>query len=167
MPPASILASPVLTRSLPFQHFTDWDDLSTQLALASFRGLMPKVRMVNLPGSDIYGRKYGGPAAPAEMSQVVAGQDAHIARLVGVYKQSGIFDQTLFVITADHGMVSNSHFVDSKHTRAGVQRVGARYSFHMGGSGKYVYLVDDAHSKTNSPKNAGPFAPPQLYEVSA
>jgi arylsulfatase A-like enzyme len=50
-------------------------------------------------------------ADPKDMTPIIRSDDYAIARIVAAYKQLGIFDKTLFVITADHGMASNRHIV--------------------------------------------------------
>jgi arylsulfatase A-like enzyme len=96
--------------------------------------------MVNLPGADVYGHLYGGPATPAVMSQVVAGLDRDIDRIVQAYKKAGIFGQTMFVVTADHGMVPNDHAVPGDTTKATVRQAGGQYQFHTGGTAADIYL---------------------------
>jgi predicted AlkP superfamily pyrophosphatase or phosphodiesterase len=143
-PPADFLAAPTLRLRLPLQHFTDWDYLSTVLALASIKAFRPRVLMVNLPGTDYYGHPYGGPATPAVFKQIVAGVDRNIGRVVQAYKDAGIFDQTLFVVTADHGMVPNVRAVDGALTKKVVLQAGGHYYFHTGGTAAYIYLHNPA-----------------------
>jgi len=139
-PDVDFFAGKHLTLPLPLAHFTDWDYLSSQLALAALARYRPEVLMVNLPGSDVYGHKYGGPNSPGIMTHVVAGQDRAIGRIVRAYQSAGIYDQTLFVVTADHAMVPNTHAVGPDQIGAAVRQAGARVQFHTGGSGKYIYL---------------------------
>lgn len=141
-PPADFFSAPNLRRSLPLQHFTDWDDLAAELALAAVRAYRPKALMVNLPGSDVYGHKFAGARAPHIMARVITGQDRAIARIVRAYHDAGILAQTLFVITADHGMAANNHAVSPNQVRAAVKAAGARYLFHTGGTAKYIYLAN-------------------------
>jgi arylsulfatase A-like enzyme len=103
--------------------------------------------MVNLPGSDFYGHKFGGLDNPAIMARVVAGQDRQVGKLLDAYRGAGIFDQTLFVLTADHGMVPNHHELNPKMVSAVGQETGAGFLFHTGGTGKYVYLDDRSMRK--------------------
>jgi len=139
VPPASFFARPGLEQKMPLSHFTDWDYLSTVLALAAIEEFRPRVLMVNFPGPDVYGHPYGGPATPAVFKQVVAGVDRNIGRIVQAYKDAGIYDQTVFVVTADHGMVPNARAVDGALTRAVARRAGGDYLFHTGGTAAYIY----------------------------
>lgn len=149
-PPSDLLSRPELSLPLPLKHFSDWDMLSARLALAAFAEVRPRVLMVNLPGSDYYGHKFGGLDSKGVMSRVIAGQDRQIARIVEAYRDAGLFDKTLFVVTADHGMVPNHHDVDPKQVTAAVGRAGAQYLFHTGGTGKYVYLKDNSRNRAEA-----------------
>jgi Type I phosphodiesterase / nucleotide pyrophosphatase len=140
LPPADFLKRRDLTFTLPTKHFSDWDQLSGRLAQAAVKSFHPRVLMVNLPGADVYGHSFGGPASPRVMSQVAAGADKAIQRIVQTYKAAGIFDQTLFVVTADHGMVPNSHTVLPKKLKAIVGSAGGKYYFHTGYTAAYIYL---------------------------
>jgi len=146
-PPASFFSRPGLQEKLPLGHFTDWDYLSTVLALEAVAEFRPKALMVNLPSADYYGHPYGGPASPAVFQQVVSGVDRNIGRIVQAYKEAGIFDETLFVVTADHGMVPNVRAVDGALTRAVVGQAGGEYLFHTGGTAAYIYLKNGSASK--------------------
>lgn len=141
-PQDDFFSHPGLRTRLPMQHFTDWDYLSSALALAALQEYRPRVLMVNLPGADVYGHPYGGPASPAVMRPIVSGLDRNIDRIVGAYKAAGIYDQTLFVITADHGMVPNARSVDGSITKAVVRGAGGRYLFHTGGTAADIYLAN-------------------------
>jgi predicted AlkP superfamily pyrophosphatase or phosphodiesterase len=155
VPPASFLARPGLEQKLPLSHFTDWDYLSTALALAAIAEFRPRVLMVNLPGADVYGHPYGGPATPAVFNQVVAGVDRNIGRIVQAYKDAGIYDQTVFVVTADHGMVPNVRAVEGALTKAVTRRAGGDYLFHTGGTAAYIYQNNASGARAVAQAMAG------------
>lgn len=146
-PPPEFFQHPGLQMHLPLRHFTDWDYFSTMLALAAFAEFRPEVLMVNLPGADVYGHPYGGPATPTVFREVVAGLDRNIGRIVQAYQQAGIYDQTLFVVTADHGMVPNDRAVDGSATKQAVLQAGGQYLFHTGGTAADVYLHNWWHAR--------------------
>ncbi|MGH2441610.1 MAG: alkaline phosphatase family protein, partial [Chloroflexota bacterium] len=150
LPPASFIARPELHLQLPARKFTDWDYLSGMLALASLEDFQPKVLMVNFPGADVYGHPYGGPATPAVLSKVAAGIDRNIDRIVQAYRKAGIYDQTLFVLTADHGMVPNDRAVDGATTKATVRQSSGNYFFHTGGTMAAIYLHNRFHARAVS-----------------
>jgi hypothetical protein len=147
LPDPEVLNHPSLRPVLPMKHFTDWDYLSGLLALTTFKAYRPNVLMVNFPGGDVYGHPYGGPDAPAIFAQIAAGIDRNIARIVQAYKQAGIFNQTLFVITADHGMVPNNRSVDGAVTKTAVRQAGGQYLFHTGGTAADIYLHNYWHAR--------------------
>jgi len=149
-PPDEVLQDPALQIRLPLQHFTDWDWLSAQLALVTLRQVQPKALLINMPGADVYGHPYGGPATPAVMAQIAAGLDRNIARIVAAYKQAGIYDQTVFVVTADHGMVPNARAVSGDVTKAAVRQAGGHYLFHTGGTAADIYLQNPWHGRAVS-----------------
>lgn len=140
VPPADFFHHQYLREPFPLRHVTDWDWLSTVLALTSIEAFRPDVLMVNLPGADIYGHLFGGPAAPQVMKQVVAGLDRNIGHIVDAYKRAGIYRQTLFVVTADHGMVPNARTVPNNATKAAVRQAGGEYLFHTGGTAANIHL---------------------------
>lgn len=150
VPPPDFFDHPYLREALPLRHFTDWDWLSTMLALSAIESFHPEVLMVNLPGADVYGHPYGGPATPAVMRQVVTGLDRNIGRIVDTYKQAGIYSQTLFVITADHGMVPNDRTVAGDATKAAVRQAGGQYLFHTSGTAADIYLRNYWHARAVS-----------------
>jgi predicted AlkP superfamily pyrophosphatase or phosphodiesterase len=152
LPPDDFLALPGLHVSSTLHHLTDWDYLSAMMGLAALEHLQPRVLMVNLPGTDYYGHRYGGPATPAAMKQVIAGQDRNIARIVSAYKRAGIFDKTLFVVTSDHGMVPNTHTVTPAQIQSAVKEAGGQYFFHTGGTATDLYLRDPKHARRVSAK---------------
>ena len=147
LPPKAFFSRHSLGAALPLRSLSEWDDLSSKLALAAFHDYRPRALLINLPGSDYYGHKFGGPASPNLMRKVVEGQDRIIGALTSAYKHAGIFDKTLFVITADHGMVPNAHEIKPNQVSDAVERAGAQYLFHTGGTAKYIYLQDRFHSK--------------------
>jgi Type I phosphodiesterase / nucleotide pyrophosphatase len=150
VPPPDFFNHPYLREALPLTNFTDWDWLSTMLALSAIESFHPEVLMVNLPGADVYGHPYGGPATPSVMRQVVAGLDRNIGRMLDAYKLAGIYDQTLFVVTADHGMVPNDRSVPGSSTKTAVQQAGGQYFFHTGGTAADIYLHNYWHARAVS-----------------
>jgi predicted AlkP superfamily pyrophosphatase or phosphodiesterase len=146
-PHPDVLSAAALRPSLPMKHFTDWDYLSAMLALTAFQAYRPEVLMVNFPSGDVYGHPYGGSASPEIFSQVVAGIDRNLGRIVNAYRSAGIFDQTLFVIAGDHGMVPNYRTVAGATTKAVTREAGGQYMFHTGGTAADIYLHNYWHAR--------------------
>ncbi|HLJ67055.1 MAG TPA: alkaline phosphatase family protein [Chloroflexota bacterium] len=141
-PPRDILTNPHLRFPRQQQTFGDWDSMSTMLALATVSELRPRALLVNFPGVDVYGHTFGGPATPAVTSQVVAAADRNLGHLVKAYRDAGLYDQTLFVVVGDHGMVPNDRGVGSPEIKAAVRQAGGKYMFHTGGTAADIYLQD-------------------------
>jgi hypothetical protein len=139
-PPATFFAHAASNVKYPITHFSDWDYMSARIAVEAVHLYRPRALMVNLPGADYYGHPFGGPADPTVMRSVVEGLDRNIGRIVNAYKKLGIFDQTLWVITADHGMVPNDRSVGGKKIRAAVAAGGGDYYFHTGGTAAFIYV---------------------------
>ncbi|MFQ6126850.1 MAG: alkaline phosphatase family protein, partial [Candidatus Heimdallarchaeota archaeon] len=62
----------------------------------------PKLLMVHLDDTDTAGHEYG--AASDEYQQQIEGADAELGKIIQAYDNSGILEETLFIITSDHGM---------------------------------------------------------------
>lgn len=140
--PSGLAQSAAMRVSLPLKHFSDWDYWSAQLAIESIRAVRPTMLFLNLPGADVYGHLYGGIVAPAIMTRIVAGLDRNIARVISATKDAGTYDQTLFVVVADHGMSPNLHVVRPASVKRTLGRADAPQMFHTGGTASYIYLKD-------------------------
>lgn len=139
VPPAAFLRGQGLTQSWPLLY-GQFDAMSMTMALESLRAFDPRVLMINLPGTDIYGHRVGGPGDPATMKRIVAAADQQIGRLVTAYRDRGILEQTVFVVTGDHGMVPNTLAVDDSTIKAEIRAAGGDYLFHTGGNSAYIWL---------------------------
>lgn len=83
--------------------------LVVDFAIKALQRTRPRAVMLNLPEVDTVGhwsRKWY-----AEQSRVYKSFDQSLGRLIAAYKAEGIYDKTLFVITADHGMIQSKHRV--------------------------------------------------------
>lgn len=92
----------------PYQNPGDFDRWVVDAFLVMFDRKRPRLSMLNLPETDETGHKCGGLSAPETMKPVIRNVDAQIGKIMEAYKAAGIFEKTLFVITADHGMDTNA-----------------------------------------------------------
>jgi hypothetical protein len=92
----------------PYEHAGDFDTWVVDAFLVMFEKKRPRLSMINLPETDEMGHKCGGISAPEAMKPVIKNVDVQIGRIAHAYKAAGIFENTLFVVTADHGMVPNA-----------------------------------------------------------
>lgn len=65
----------------------------------------PRFMLLNLPLVDTKGHIYGGENALEEMESWVKNADTQVGRLVSELKALGIYEETLLVVCADHGMM--------------------------------------------------------------
>ncbi|HZU14450.1 MAG TPA: alkaline phosphatase family protein [Chloroflexota bacterium] len=138
-PPASFLKAPRLTWPWPLT-FGQFDEMAMTMAIEALHLLDPRVLLINLPGADIYGHRIGGPDAPKVMANIVQHADQQIGRLVSHLQRRGILDQTIIVVTADHGMVQNTYQLDDAVIKTAVKKAGGDLFFHVGGSSAYIWL---------------------------
>jgi len=81
------------------------DEWVVDLAIQILRKEHPRVMLLNLPLVDTWGHRTLGPASLDKMKPWLQNADKQIGRLVDEMKSEGIYDKTLIVVTADHGMV--------------------------------------------------------------
>ncbi|MCL4516730.1 MAG: alkaline phosphatase family protein [Firmicutes bacterium] len=74
----------------------------TDQAVALLEGFSPNLTAIIYNETDSAGHEYG-PDSP-EIAAAIEKVDRQIGALVGALKETGIFDQTVMVLTADHGM---------------------------------------------------------------
>jgi hypothetical protein len=88
------------------------DTLVVNFAIKSMQQYRPRGILINLPEVDTVGH-WSLNWYPEE-ARLYRSFDADLGRLVAAYKQAGIYNQTMFVITADHGMIQSKHRVFDK-----------------------------------------------------
>jgi arylsulfatase A-like enzyme len=114
------------------------------MALESLRTIDPRALMINLPSADLNGHRFGGPARLDVMKKIVRNCDKELGRLFTAFRNRGILDQTVFVVTADHGMVQNTYQIDDQLIKTAVREAGGDYLFHVGGNSAYIWLRNPA-----------------------
>jgi Type I phosphodiesterase / nucleotide pyrophosphatase len=85
------------------------DSLVVDFAIKALERQRPRAMMINLPEVDTVG--HWSSNWYAEEAMVYRTFDRSLGRLIDAYKAAGIYDKTLFVITADHGMIQSKHRV--------------------------------------------------------
>jgi arylsulfatase A-like enzyme len=139
VPPSAFLANKALQKKWPLRY-GQFDELAMTMALQALHAFDPRVLMINLPGCDTYGHSTGGPTRPDVMSKLVAGVDRQLGRLVKAYRDRNVLDETIFVVTADHGMVPNTYQVQDTVIKDAIRAAGGDYLFHTGGSAAFIWL---------------------------
>lgn len=145
VPPQSFLRRHGLTRAWPLLY-GQFDQMAMTMAIDALHAFDPRVLLVNLPGADIYGHRVGGPASPEVMGRIVRACDRQIGRLIAALRNRGMLDQTIFVVTSDHGMVRNTYQIDNAIIKMAVRQAGGDYMFHVGGSSAYIWLKNPKHA---------------------
>lgn len=143
VPPASTHFQSAGVNQEPYPEVQDL--LAARLTALLVRTVRPRAMLINLPGTDIEGHITGGVIDRKAMARVVAGADHAIGVILAAYKQAGLYNRTDFIVTADHGMVPNSHLVPFKTMYAGVRATKALYlEDDFLTTGGYLYLRNPA-----------------------
>lgn len=145
-PPDSILNDPSLNYTRGIEGYNE-DTWASDAATECVRQFKPGMMLINLPKTDEEGHRTGGIVAPNVMREVIANADAQVGRIVKAYKDAGMYDRTLFVVTADHGMLPNLHTVDGQAVRKNLEAAGIGIQGVTGGTGGFIYLKDPAQSE--------------------
>jgi arylsulfatase A-like enzyme len=75
------------------------------------------------------------------------GFDRDLGQIEAAYRKAGILDQTLFVVTADHGMMPITHFVPSDLITNAITQAGTTAPDIATNSGDYVWLADPSKAQ--------------------
>jgi predicted AlkP superfamily pyrophosphatase or phosphodiesterase len=114
--PAEIMNDPGLKRSKSEKW--DSDSWAVDLAIKLFEKEKPRIMMINLPDTDEAGHATGGITNPKAMGRIITRADVQIGRLIEAYKKAGVYDQTVFVITSDHGMTPSLHYISQDNIKS-------------------------------------------------
>jgi arylsulfatase A-like enzyme len=136
-----------LSVNAPDASFDYQDGFAARLGAKLVTGLRPRALLLNLPGVDLAGHYYGGMSHPNEMRGPLREADAAIGVVVNAYKRLGIYHQTLFVITADHGMAANRivvpiHPMYNLVRASPVEQLDQEYRISLGS----IWLRDPEHA---------------------
>lgn len=85
------------------------DSLVIDFAIKSLERYQPRAIMLNLPETDAIG--HWSLQWHRDEGILYRSFDTAFGRLLDAYKKAGIYDKTLFVITADHGIIQSTHRV--------------------------------------------------------
>jgi hypothetical protein len=113
VPPAKVLSAPgVVDRTTKLPLGED-DGLANRLAVATFRVLHQQITLINEPEFDWpLGHVDGGEIDRPAVIQLMKAFDRDLGMIEDAYRKAGILNQTLFVVTADHGMAPVKRFED-------------------------------------------------------
>lgn len=145
IPPASTHYNSV---TIDDSYFDEQDKFGSLLAVQMVKTLHPRALLLNLPATDIAGHYYGGMADRKDMTPIIKSADWAIGRVMSEYQHLGIFNQTEFIVTADHGMASNAHIVPVHRMynlvrTLGVQQLDQEYRISVGS----IWMKDPQHAQ--------------------
>lgn len=149
MPPASVLNAPGLV--YPTIHTKDGveNHLATKLALASVKVMHPRIMMINYPEFDWpLGHVYGGNLDQTAVITDMQMLDADLGSIEDAYRAAGILNQTLFVITADHGMMPINRWIPSGEITGAIAHAGTTTPNLASSTGDYIWLADKSKAQT-------------------
>jgi predicted AlkP superfamily pyrophosphatase or phosphodiesterase len=147
-PPASVLNAPGMID--PTTHLPDGgeDNLATRMAINVVKQMQPRLLLMNYPEFDWpLGHVYGGNVNPAKVSTDMQAFDADLGRIEAAYQAAGILNQTLFVITADHGMMPVTRFIPSTVVTNAVAKAGTSAPDIAANTADYVWLADSSKAQ--------------------
>lgn len=147
-PPPSILQDPTLTLNTTRLPPGTEDHLGMALAARTFETMHQQVTLINEPEFDWpLGHVDGAMDDPQAVTALMQGFDRDLGLLEDAYRRAGVLDQTLFVLTADHGFAPIRHIVPESDilnamTAAGTTAVEDNFT-----TADYLWLNDT--SKAN------------------
>ena len=143
VPPASLLNDPNLI--YPTTRVGDGveDHLATNRALAAVTSMHPRILLINYPEFDWpLGHVDGGSLDPAKVIADMKAFDADLGKIEDTYRKAGILDQTLFAITADHGMMPITRFVPASVVNNAIAQAGTSAPDIATSTADFIWLAD-------------------------
>jgi arylsulfatase A-like enzyme len=115
-----------------------------KLATASFEAMHQRVTLINLPEFDMpLGHVDGGSIDRKVLLALMHGFDRDLASMEASYAKAGVLNRTVFVLTADHGMVAIHHQVPFTAIKSAVLRAGTTIIHGNYHSGAYIWVKDE------------------------
>lgn len=149
MPPAAVMNGPNLTTPTTTLPDGGEDHLATNLALSAVTHMHPRLLLINYPEFDWpLGHVDGGNLNRAKVITDMQGFDADLGRIEDTYRREGILNQTLFVITADHGMMPISRFIPSTVVDNAITQAGTTAPDIASSTGDFIWLADPTKAQT-------------------
>lgn len=148
MPPAGVLDAPGLVASSTHLPLGQEDTLATRLAISAFKTMHQQITLINYPEFDWpLGHVDGGNTDAKDVVTLMQSFDRDLGAIEDAYRQAGVLDQTLFVITADHGMTPVTRFIQQSVITNAVSRAGTRAPAISYSTGAYVWLTDQSRAQ--------------------
>jgi arylsulfatase A-like enzyme len=117
------------------------DSLAVKLAMTSFAQVHQRVTLINLPEFDWpLGHVYGGETARART--LMQDFDRDLGTIEDTYRRAGVLDQTVFVVTADHGMADLRYQIPDAVLDDAVSAAGTTSPETTYSTAGYIWLQD-------------------------
>lgn len=148
-PPAGVLTDPSLTAPNTRLALGAEDNLATRLAIKTFQTMHQRLTLINYPEFDWpLGHVDGGNLDPKDVATLMRGLDHDIGQIEDAYRKAGVLDQTMFVITADHGMTPITRFIPSTVVSDAVAKAGTTAPDIASNTADYIWLADPGKGQT-------------------
>jgi len=146
-PPPAVLQAPGLIGKSTTLPIGTEDHLAMTLARSTFAQMHERVMLMNVPEFDWpLGHVDGGNRDPKDVKVLMQGFDRDLGKLEDMYRKAGILDNTVFVITADHGFAPIDHHLNATDIEKAAEASGTSIvsdTFHTAG---YMWLKDGTRS---------------------
>ncbi len=143
VPPRSVLDQPSLKAFAPHLGPGDQDSFAVQLAMSAFRTIHQRVTIINEPEFDWpLGHLDGGGYNRNLAWRLMTRLDSDVANIEAQLQAAHVLKQTLFVLTADHGMLTLRHRIAHDVIEKVVHDSGTTLSDYEYHSAGYLWLND-------------------------
>jgi predicted AlkP superfamily pyrophosphatase or phosphodiesterase len=145
VPPYGVLEAPDVSVPASDHQLGIGNILATRLALSSFAILHQRLTLINYGDFDWpLGHVDGGNLDKPAVTSMMQTLDQDLGQIEDAYQKAGILKQTLFVVTADHGMSPIRRFVPESLFTNAIARAGAVSLDETYSTGAYIWLKNDA-----------------------
>ena len=136
----------------PDGAFAYQDVFAARLAVKLVERVRPRALLLNLPAPDIAGHYFGGIADPKGMRDILRGTDGAIGLVLHEYQKLGLLNKTLFVVVADHGMVTGKNRIPGPSIKQAIVHAPVSlYELELHNSLGSVWLHDPEHAADLAP----------------
>lgn len=142
-PPPQVFSAPGLTASLKKLVLGQDNTMVTNLVLSTFHVMHQRLTLINYPDFDWpLGHVDGGQIDRKDTVTLMQYFDRDLGRIEDAFRQAGVLKQTLFVITADHGMAPIKRYIPTSVIGNAIQKAGTSAPNVTNNSASYIWLKD-------------------------
>jgi hypothetical protein len=147
LPPRSLLTDPRVIAPSARLKTGGENHLVMDLAMRSFETMHQQVTLINLPEFDWpLGHVWGADRDRSAVVKMMQEFDVDLGRMEEVYRKAGVLDQTLFVITADHGFAPIDHTVSQQVLEKAVAAAGTSIISDTYHTAAYIWVKNESRS---------------------